>query len=891
MPDADAKRTKHRKSTCAGCRRRKSKCDGRVPSCTTCIAYKDDCRYDKPPSLAYVRSLEEEVHELKAQLRQARSQTWTPNPHPIKEEKISIASPASDANVSQQSGSQSAPNRRRIWENDIIVDDRGKVAFNGPTSAVYEPPDNSALQPLNQQSVSSVTKDEEMKRNLVVNATQQREIEPYAIANGAVKVNIPKELSEELLRYHWCWIHPLFLFVYRPAFVRGMSSIDFNAPSRKDPPYFSDTLLKVMHAHCARFLNHDVYQHHYSTVTGQSPVTQTFSAHHFMQKLTEDARLSLGMDMLQPSAIPTIQALLQQSAREVVFGRSSQAWTFAGVAFRMALDMGIHLPSDRLQSFVKSLTAEDIEVRKRLFWACYTWDKILSVYLGRMPGFAHPTDDLPMTFMDDYSDKDPWAPYYGETPKPDHAHAPNYPPCPGYVVSTFQQNCRLCVILNDLMHNIYSPEAAARRESEDMSAEAKAANEQPFIRIAKDLQEFYVSMPPHLRINAERMPPLAPPVHIMSLNLLYHTTVILLHRPVVLGSRDMSAPGPSRSFQACLQATAAIHDLLILQSNTFGLSHVSYLNAYAAYIAATIAVLRFEREHTNTVDPAMSMERAGLTFLLEVLKRTASAMPALERSDAIIRKRVQAVIDRQSNIHRRPSQPSPVPVSTPLFVPTTHDMSLAQPTAFQTMSAHSHHNNNGIPTTTQQVAYSPQHILNPSPAPDTVVSTMSAQSNTNAFVAPMQWQSDMRSSLHQQQNPYQPQSSSPSPHLHSSQQNTNASSMHPPPHPPQSSHSHHRSNSNSLNSHHVNNNVFIDEDFLPAFPGQQFPVGISPADHGGFVDSQARAALFGYSLDPHPRLQVTGEVDWRVLDGGFDGVGGEGGGTNTGGAGMGYAVA
>ena len=41
---------------------------------SSCIAYKDECHYDKPPSLAYVRSLEDEVHELKAQLRQARTQ-------------------------------------------------------------------------------------------------------------------------------------------------------------------------------------------------------------------------------------------------------------------------------------------------------------------------------------------------------------------------------------------------------------------------------------------------------------------------------------------------------------------------------------------------------------------------------------------------------------------------------------------------------------------------------------------------------------------------------------------------------------------------------------------------------------------------------------------------
>lgn len=47
-----------------------------MPRCTTCVAYKDECHYDKPPSLAYVRSLEEEIAELKSQLKSARTQAW-----------------------------------------------------------------------------------------------------------------------------------------------------------------------------------------------------------------------------------------------------------------------------------------------------------------------------------------------------------------------------------------------------------------------------------------------------------------------------------------------------------------------------------------------------------------------------------------------------------------------------------------------------------------------------------------------------------------------------------------------------------------------------------------------------------------------------------------------
>ena len=87
--------------------------------------------------------------------------------------------------------------------------------------------------------------DQQARRELVLNASHQRQIEPFAIANGAAKVNTPKETSLELLKYHWCWQHPLFLITYRPAFTRGMSAVDLSNSGAEDPQYFSDTLLKV----------------------------------------------------------------------------------------------------------------------------------------------------------------------------------------------------------------------------------------------------------------------------------------------------------------------------------------------------------------------------------------------------------------------------------------------------------------------------------------------------------------------------------------------------------------------------------------------------------------------------------------------------------------------
>lgn len=395
-------------------------------------------------------------------------------------------------------------------------------------------------------------------------------------------------------------------------------------------------------------------------------------------------------------------------------------------------------------------------------------------------GFTHPaTDDIPMSFMDDYSDTELWTPYYGETLRIDHAHAPNYPHCPGYVVSCFRQLSKLCVILNDVLQEIYSPETTARRE-EESPVEAKAASEEPFVRISRDLRDWLVCLPPHLRITPNQMPSLAPPVHIMSLNLLYHTTVILLYRPVVLGASDIGQAGPARAYQTCLQATAAIHDLLILQSNTFGLSIISYLNVYCAYIAATIAIVRHEQEAKLGEDCATSAERTGLSFLLEVMDRSSAGMPGFVKSSSVIRKRMVAVTSQQNGDH------SHLPIS----------------------SSMQYHGSAGIDgdVITQQDF---QQRFDP-----TYSRSYSCTDTSGTFVAPMQWQSGLRSSLCAE-----------------------SSSM--------------------------------AEDYLPAFPGQRFPVGSEHSVDSSDVDSQAQSVLMSYNLDPRPRLNPC-DIDWHLV-GTFEG--------------------
>jgi hypothetical protein len=215
-------------------------------------------------------------------------------------------------------------------------------------------------------------------------------------------------------------------------------------------------------------------------------------------------------------------------------------------------------------------------------------------------------------------------------------------------MSTFTGLCKLSIILAKVMPEIYGTESSDDSTTENSNAKKSMA----FVKISTELQSWWMELSPSLQIDVNRLPVISPPPHIVSLNLLYHTTLILLHRPFItnIGASDLTLPAVQRSYQTCQISTSAIHDLLSLQVATFGHRHVTYLNAYSAYIAATIAILHFqiEEEIRHISFPSMSSEKLGLKFFLDVLQKTANNMPGLSRSVAIIRRHMRTVLERQT---------------------------------------------------------------------------------------------------------------------------------------------------------------------------------------------------------------------------------------------------
>ena len=117
------------------------------------------------------------------------------------------------------------------WVSQISVDSHGGVSFHNPTSVFHEAPSPEARLDVLIQVSSGASPEtpgnvgnhqaDQIKQSLVSNAAHQRRLEDLAIGNiTAIQSDVPADVAAEFLRFHWCWIHPMFMFVYRPAFTR-----------------------------------------------------------------------------------------------------------------------------------------------------------------------------------------------------------------------------------------------------------------------------------------------------------------------------------------------------------------------------------------------------------------------------------------------------------------------------------------------------------------------------------------------------------------------------------------------------------------------------------------------------------------------------------------------
>ncbi|KAL5118714.1 hypothetical protein ACEQ8H_003391 [Pleosporales sp. CAS-2024a] len=513
---------------CTFCRRRKIKCSAEKPTCASCRLHEETCVYEPIDDAQSTSS-----RPTKAPRRQTVSEAPPTAQTPV------AATPAPPpAAAAQKSVSR------------IVIAANGSSSYHGRTSTLFDEgphdrPPAEARPPM---------PDEWIERGLVAEAARQRQLETVNFRLGKLDFDgVDPELGMHLLSLHWNRQHHSFLATYRPAFMRDMACAG---------PYFSKLLLNAIYFGASKF-----------------------SPRHQVRRVSDDVRTAgwqfrqrvrelLG-GALDKSEVTTIQALLVMTNSLFALGdERSAAWLYAGLAFRMIVDLGMHVDTVDLAK-TRKFSDEEYEIRRRVFWAAFVIDKIQSLYQGRPVSIKEADTLVPIKFQDTYEELEHWAPFAYSTQS-----SAAYLGSPAYSISTFRSLCQLSLVLSDILSTIYT-----ERSFDSSPGELSSKLESIHLKLTTWRRE----LPEHLAVDVKKLP-ITPPPHVLSLHAMYNVLMILLHRPFVADGHlyNTSRAISVNSFMSCATAADDIVALLRVYDKAFSVRRAPYLISYSTYVAATI---------------------------------------------------------------------------------------------------------------------------------------------------------------------------------------------------------------------------------------------------------------------------------------------------------------
>ncbi|KAJ4854525.1 fungal specific transcription factor domain-containing protein [Trichoderma breve] len=324
-PDVPSKH--RRRLSCKRCQYRKFKCS-RTEPCGKCMAADVKCEYPvidrkrTPASSEYALSLERRVQSLESFITSLRNASH-------KERERMLLSVPADQLPNLPADDQGQREALKIHERsstNLELDLDGSLIFHGATS-IYRVESHGYSQ---------------SRRNPLLS---------WAGSEGDVVIRALTDFFR--------WQYPYFMFVYREAFLRD------HFGDRKDSKYWSAALLMAL---CAL-----------GAMVASDDKQRRFSEQFFLA-----AESIIMVSGLAKPSIPTVQTFLCLAFYEIGRGNLSKGWSFSGIAFRMAQDLGLQRDPDNWVPHDPSLgTHEDGEIRRRIYWGCYNSDKLISLILGR----------------------------------------------------------------------------------------------------------------------------------------------------------------------------------------------------------------------------------------------------------------------------------------------------------------------------------------------------------------------------------------------------------------------------------------------------------------------------------------------------------------------------
>ena len=169
------------------------------------------------------------------------------------------------------------------------------------------------------------------------------------------------------------------------------------------------------------------------------------------------------------------------------------------------------------------------------------------------------------------------------------------------------------------------------------------------------LEFWYDQLPSVLRVDEPRKRATSPPPHILSLNLLYRTLLLILFRHYQRDAIGTISLVQAHKLQFLGEQTALFHDLFILYCRTFQCKAHTSIISYCVYTAATVDIGFIRVGNEDQRHTAALRLRAAL----KILEAEGRSTPGVKKSVETIKKQIKtAATEREQAM--RGSRPAAV---------------------------------------------------------------------------------------------------------------------------------------------------------------------------------------------------------------------------------------
>ncbi|KAI5867012.1 fungal-specific transcription factor domain-containing protein [Durotheca rogersii] len=564
--DASIQKRRCVSTACIACRRRKSKCDGALPSCAACASvYGTECVYDPNSDHRRKGVYREKIDSMKARtstlqilIEAILNAEEDDVPDIVRRIRTCDSLDAVAESILKQDFADEAAEDGDQVDGDYTTDmpvegerdlarkmgelrvENGSTRFIGGTSHLIHWDIHGAPNP-----------------EFVPQSPSAADADPVTSWSG---VTTSAEDVKHLLTMYFNWHYPYFTTLSRKLFYRDFLSGRSNIGPNKTA-YCSPLLVNAMLALGCHFSDAPCA---YATV-GDS---WTKGDHFF----AEAKRLIVDNDEYEKPRLATVQALALMSVREAGCGREAKGWVYSGMSFRMAQDLGLNLDIGGIRSDNENLDEQEIDARRVTFWGCFLFDKCWSNYLGRLPQIPKNSYSVPKYDVFPDEDSEAWCPYT-DAGFDESARQPSRTRTVGLQLS------KLCEISSDLLLFFYHPNHIGR--SSGKSVELKKLSE-----LHRRLEDWRKELPKELEPKEGQLP------NVILVHMFFHLQYIHLFRPFLKYSPTTSPlPLHVSPRRICTANAGAISKLMRLYKKLYNLRQICNIAVYMLHSACTIHIL------------------------------------------------------------------------------------------------------------------------------------------------------------------------------------------------------------------------------------------------------------------------------------------------------------